>query len=337
MPSSPSHASIFFEKIVGLGPGAFSYLDSLAKKSAQTDENEWREFKGGGFISAPTNAAGPQKDKMDPDRRVKAIWSECLGAFANSSGGILIWGIKAPNKMAEGTDLVTDAKSLEDRLRVLSNDAVDPPILGIEVRAIISKATPNGFVICYVPASDFSPHRSKWADREYYLRAQDGNRPIPTAILRRMFYPRTLPLVVPLATAAAVLGSDEFLHLQMRVDLKNRGMASAEDIAIQFTPINQQCQTFYDSNRWSREEWGGGFNFRGNITIHPDETIRWLNNCTSDLRDWTEEGRTLVFRYRIFARNVPALDFELSFTAAELTAPSQLGQTIEREAALVST
>lgn len=273
---------------------------------------------------------------MDPDRRVKAIWSECLGAFANSGGGILIWGIKAPKKIAEGTDLVGDAKSLADRLRVLANDAADPPILGIEVRAIIGKATRKGFVVCYVPASDFSPHRSMWADREYYFRAQDGNRPVPTAILRRMFYPRTLPLVVPVAKAAAVLGNDGFFHLQMTVDLKNCGVASAEDIAIQFTPINQQCQTFCDNNRWSRELRNGGFSFRGNTTIHPEETIRWLNNCTSDVRDWTEEGRTLVFRFRIFARNAPVLDFELSFTAAELTAPSQLNQTIEREAKLVS-
>src|ERR1022692_4504593 len=147
MPSSPSHASIFFEKIVSLGPGAFAYLDGLAKKSAQTDENEWREFKGGGFISAPTKSSGPKKDKMDPDRRVKAIWSECLSAFANSSGGVLIWGIKAPNKIAEGTDFVADPKSLEDRLRTLANDAVDPPILGVEVRAVTGKATPKGFVV----------------------------------------------------------------------------------------------------------------------------------------------------------------------------------------------
>jgi hypothetical protein len=55
----------------------------------------------------------------------------------------LVWGIKAPNRIAEGVDLVANAKALEERLRTLASDAVDPPILGVEVLAVIA---------CFIPA-----------------------------------------------------------------------------------------------------------------------------------------------------------------------------------------
>src|SRR6266446_9024331 len=117
MPTTPSRASVFLQKVENLGPAAaYDYIANLAKKSAQTDENEWREFKGGGFLSGLT-ASSIQK-RQDTDRKLKEIWSECLGAFANSAGGILIWGIKEPKRIAEGLDLVPDVKAIQDRLIV---------------------------------------------------------------------------------------------------------------------------------------------------------------------------------------------------------------------------
>jgi hypothetical protein len=330
MPPTPSRASIFFRQIEDIGQSAaYDRLADLAKESAKTEENEWREFKGGGFLGKLKTAS--TKQKQETDRRLKEIWSECLGAFANSAGGILIWGIRAPNKIAEKIDLVPDAIALRDRLSEVANEAVDPPVLGIQVMAVTRKASPPGFVVCHIPASDFSPHRSVWAKREYYLRIQDGNRPVPTAVLRRMFYPRDLSAVVPIARAFITLGNDQCYHLQLSIGLRNRGLASAEDVAIHFIPLEQKCETYYDTNRWSEELLPDGFYFRARTTIHPDETLPWLSNCTSDVRDWTEWDRTLGFKIRIFARNTPARAFVLLFTAAELAA--QPNTAIIREAA----
>jgi hypothetical protein len=116
----------------------------------------------------------------------------------------------------------------------------------------------------------------------------------------------------------------------MSIDLKNRGLASAEDIAIHFIPIDQHCETWCNTNRWSREPRDDGFYFRSHTTIHPDETLQWLSNCTSNIRNWKEEGKMLMFRLRIFARNTPARSFVLSYSAAELTA--QPNVPIKREA-----
>jgi hypothetical protein len=181
MASSPSNASVFLQRIKNVGSDAFEYLSELAEKSAMTEENEWREFKAGGFVGIPSKSGALGKGSFNPDQKVKALWSECLGAFANSGGGVLIWGIKAPNRFAEGVDLVTNATGLEERLKAFANDAVDPPVVGVEVFAVTAKSGSNGFVVCHIPPSGHSPHRSIWGEREYYLRTQDGNRPIPTA------------------------------------------------------------------------------------------------------------------------------------------------------------
>ncbi len=64
MPSSPSNASIFFQKIEDLGPSAaYDYVAELAKKSVHTDENEWREFKGGGFLRALKASSNKQREE----------------------------------------------------------------------------------------------------------------------------------------------------------------------------------------------------------------------------------------------------------------------------------
>jgi hypothetical protein len=278
---------------------------------------------------------GSRKGKTEADRKIKEIWSESLGAFANSGGGILIWGIKAKDKFAEGTDLVADARALEERLKRLASDAVDPPILGVEVHAVVGNKSPKGFVVCYIPASNFPPHRSMWADREYYFRIQDGNRPIPTAILRRMFSPRTAPFVVPMAKAKIVLENDQSYHFQMTIDLQNRGMAPAEDISIRMTSVDHAFQPYCDTNRWSPETTSGGFTIRGTTTIHPGEVICWLHNCTSNVRGWTDKETSISFKFQIFARDTAALDFELSFSAPELVAALESTREIEREATLV--
>jgi len=328
MPASPSRASIFFEKIEDLGrSAAYDYIGDLANKSAQTDENEWREFKAGGFLRGLKSSSLTRR--KETDRQLKGIWSEVLGAFANSAGGILIWGVRAPNKIADGVDLVPDAQAVRDRLIALANDAVDPPILGIEVVALMRKRSKSGFVVCYVPVSDFLPHRSLWAKHEYYIRTQDGNLRIPTAVLRRMFYPQNLPVVVPVAKAFITLGGDESYHLQMSIDLENRGRASAEDVAIYVIPIDQQFEFRCDTKQWNYQARRDGFYFRTNTTIHPDEILPWLTNSTNDVRDWTEEGKMLLFRFRIFARNTPARNFVLSFSAAELAAQPNVPITCE--------
>lgn len=330
----PSQAEAFYRKIVRTKARAFAYLQELSDPAEETDENEWREFKSAGFIDAPlATGDDAQKERRRRDALVKKYWSENLGAFANSGGGVLIWGIKAPAKFAAGTDLAKDASKLADRLQELASQAVDPPVSGVEVRAILRpRGAGDGFVVCYVPQSEFSPHRAIWADREYYLRFQDGNHSMSAAVLRQMFYPRVAPLIVPVVYAR-MQPSGAGAHLEVQVDLRNRGLGSAENVMVHFRAfVGQLCAT-YPSDMWTREI--DTQNFRFSAAIHPEQTVRLFNNCAANFPAWPLEDETLRFSFRAFARNVSPVWSEVSFTGSELHLAAVNCRRIEREGVIV--
>jgi hypothetical protein len=262
---------------------------ALSKPTRNADENEWRDFKGGGWISRQDGA----------DQEIKKIWSECLGAFSNSGGGVLIFGIKALRRVATKTDFVDEPNKLADRLIELLQGAVDPPILDVEVRPIEGPET-KGFVVCYIPASSFAPHKSNWADRDFYMRTQDGNVSIPTEILRRMFYPRNESLLVPIGRIQLRNLGHKY-NLGFKAELLNRGTASAENIAVQFIPP-EHYQVF-PAHAWKKEALHSGVLLTTDRAIHPDQTSLLILNCTSPrTTDWTDSELCLDFQFRIFSR-----------------------------------
>jgi hypothetical protein len=117
----------------------------------------------------------------------------------------------------------------------------------------------------------------------------------------------------------------------MSVDLVNRGLSSAEEIAIELSS-NRGFRAYPDTTNWLSD----GTFFRGSITIHPDQTVRWLHNCTNDVRSWTDDGLVIQFGFRIFSRNAPPTAFELSFTGKELCETIR-AKPIEKAAQLIGT
>src|SRR5262245_24677300 len=82
-----SSARQFYEKILSQSEPA-AYLRSLVSVANPTFEGEWLEFKGG-----RGNDASNQKN-----------WSDALSGFANTGGGVLIWGIETDNRSGQRAD-----------------------------------------------------------------------------------------------------------------------------------------------------------------------------------------------------------------------------------------
>ncbi len=75
----PSIAKEFFLKIT-CDPDPVAAIKKLTGSTSPTFETEWRDFKGAAQIN---------------DQDAKKIWSKVLSGFANTQGGVLIWGIDA--------------------------------------------------------------------------------------------------------------------------------------------------------------------------------------------------------------------------------------------------
>lgn len=108
----------------------------------------------------------------------KKNFSKCLSGFANSSGGILIWGISAKeqkNKADVANELkpIQDLISFENYLKKNEGNAIVPLIEGVEYRRIFESDN-SGYLLVYIPQSERAPHMGLFADKRYYKRSGDS-------------------------------------------------------------------------------------------------------------------------------------------------------------------
>lgn len=111
----------------------------------------------------------------------RGVLGPAISAFANSAGGLLIWGIEA-KKDADGVDAAQCAVPIPDLSRFRSEvtravgELLAPRYDGIEVIAVDDPNVAGaGYLAIWVDRSDRRPHRSEAAnDKRYYKRAGDS-------------------------------------------------------------------------------------------------------------------------------------------------------------------
>jgi hypothetical protein len=110
------------------------------------------------------------------DRKSFAV---ALSGFANSDGGIIIWGVRAAKDPATGIDCATDLVPIADialflsRLNSLTGEVVAPTVSGVEHEGI-DRGDGTGFVKSIVPASETGPHMARAGEGRYFKRSGDS-------------------------------------------------------------------------------------------------------------------------------------------------------------------
>lgn len=141
-----------------------------------------------------SNHTNPQIDRDD-----KANFANGLSQFANSDGGVQIWGVKTTK--IRGIDIASALVPIKDvdifinNLETRLKDAVQPLVEGVKFQAIFENDTSkDGFAKILIPASSKTPHRSM-ATREYFKRTSLGKVPMEHFDLEDMFGRRQKPLL----------------------------------------------------------------------------------------------------------------------------------------------
>ena len=312
----PSSAVSFWRAVPSDDVEAFDWLSNLARDGG--DENEWRDFKEGGVADGEC----PPEEQKKNDRKIRSIWSESLGAFANNIGGILIWGIEAPDDMAVGLSLCPNVPRLVKKLESLKNDTVEPPVPGVKIRGISKPGSAKGFVICLIPESDFRPHRSKHAVKEYYIRMGASSLNFGTTLLRAMFAEKRTCRVIPEVRASIVSADGGKKALSCTVKLKHISGPSVRELRVLFKPRSQNGLGPFDSypndSEWNGDRWNPKTILDARRTLHCGETVNLYRNITCPWREEFDETEILIFEFTLLALDQPPFQYSCKLPMGEI-------------------
>ncbi len=152
------------------------------------EEGENLEFK---------QSASKEKDFERADNQNLSI---AISAFANTSGGVLVWGLKCARD-SEDIDRVSEKVPIKSlnwfraKVKSLLPTIVQPGLNGIELFPIeTAKDSDEGYLVMFIPASQGEPVRAAAKGTQtYHLRISDTTPVMPHSTLADRFGRRPHP------------------------------------------------------------------------------------------------------------------------------------------------
>jgi hypothetical protein len=321
MPPAITSSRQFFDSIRN-APDPVKSIEALCNAADPTYENDWIEFKQDPGIAGDS---------------LKGIWLEALSGFANSGGGVIVWGVVAKKDPATNTDFASATKPVKNpaafksRLIELQRQGTDPPVPNVEIqRQGTDPPVPNveiesyprgspaeGYVICHVPVSPYRPHRAETKGcKQYFIRAGDSFFVASVAQLRSLFFPQVQAVMqfeAELTATPYELSEDDMTTYETQVRVRNAGNGTARDgfLIVETNagpdrPVDMQ-QTDFWSVMLPRDTYARKFAAR--LPIHPSSVVdvfRVVWRVPGRSRGgWglASGGKDFILQFRFFADN----------------------------------
>ncbi len=169
----------------------------------------------------------------------KQNFARALSGFANSSGGIVVWGVDA-RKNADGVDCaselipIVNARQLVGRLNQLTGEAVTPLVDGVVHKAIEAEEN-KGFAVSLIPESVSGPHMGKLGEHRYYKRSGDSFYKMEHFDIQDMFGKRLRPDLKIILEHVEILTADNFEELKLSFQNTGRAVARHHGFMAEFS------------------------------------------------------------------------------------------------------
>jgi hypothetical protein len=211
--------------------------------SGKAPETLWLDFKAKSSRGAPGHL-------HDDDRKNLA---KTVSAFANTEGGILIFGIRTTSgptrdeaDRADAFEPVDSVWTFHRSVEAVLRDVTNPAVPGLDLLAVEDPSRPNyGVIALFVPPSIGGPHRANMGPGDvrehYYQRSGSRSDIMPHSVLAALMGR------VPTSrlSLALTLWNDPEAGLRFLLELRNTGRGSARQPAIRLFEIDRR-----ESNLW---------------------------------------------------------------------------------------
>jgi len=252
------------------------------------------------------------------NRDDRKTFAKALSGFANSSGGLIVWGVKA-RKNDQGIDCACGSSEIENvrlfvsKLNEHTGQFVDPIVEGIQHRRITTSGD-KGFAITMVPESDSGPHMAKAGENRYYKRSGDSFYKMEHFDIEDMFGRRKKPKLRLYTRALGLnkIRSGDHYVCSLIVGIKNDGRGTAK-----YPYISLKVNSPYEIDRCGLDGNSNtglpriyqGFGAEGyvfgadvNVVIHPGQRLE-VTRITFDRKVDTSLSDDLEIRWAISAED----------------------------------
>lgn len=177
----------------------------------------------------------PQSPKLN--KGLKAQLAEAVSAFANTTGGVIIWGMSTTHHAHSGADVLTQIEPIGncDAFLQATKKAIPglttPPVLDCLSKPIRkSKKDTRGVVVTYIPPVVGDPVRTV-DNPQFYYRSDDQCVVAPYDMVKRLFAATDIPDLEPYFGSELVSQMDDG-SWRLPVGLANRASAVARDVTV---------------------------------------------------------------------------------------------------------
>nr|WP_269106753.1 ATP-binding protein [Massilia sp. TS11] len=200
-----------------------AFIDALIADRAS--EELFLEFK-----RSADDGQGTKLHDRDRGNLRKAI-----SGFANSEGGVVLWGIDC-SKCASIGDVASARMPISSPSRFVSwiegaiSGCTVPPVVGVRSMAIAIDSS-TGIVATYVPKSPHAPHQVA-GEGKYLIRAGSDFVTAPHGVVAGLFGHSPQPIVFPNFVVSPAKSAEGKILASATIMLVNNGAVVAEDLYV---------------------------------------------------------------------------------------------------------
>jgi len=187
-------------------------------------------------------------------------FAKALSGFANSSGGLIVWGVEA-SKNPQGIDCAHATREIESlslflsKLNQYTGEFVSPIVEEVKHKKINTKGD-KGFAITLIPQSDIGPHMAKAGEDRYYKRSGDSFYKMEHFDIEDMFGRRKKPKlffstqIIKRGVSGGPQGKSFGCEIVLGIQNTGRGTAKYPYISLKVSlPYNIDLRYGLDGNR----------------------------------------------------------------------------------------